>query len=131
MKRKVRFFGMDLPHRDAIFVKSYPAETAEAICDGHVAAVASFGGGPLHSLPLLEREVGALDQASPLRGSDLPAEFATLRRLLEARLGRATVAPRAGGRSCRSCACRRPSPWKPSMAPCGTRTGSAQSARTR
>jgi len=30
--------------------------------------------------------VGALDQAAPLQGWDLPTEFATLRRLLEARL---------------------------------------------
>jgi hypothetical protein len=40
----------------------------------------------LHYLPLLEQKVGALDQAAPLQGWDLPAEFATLRRLLEARL---------------------------------------------
>ena len=38
-------------------------------------------------LPLIERKVGALDQAAPLRGWDLPAAFATLRRLLEARMG--------------------------------------------
>jgi transposase len=41
---------------------------------------------PLHYLPLLERKVGALDQAAPLQGWDLPTEFATLRRLLEGRL---------------------------------------------
>jgi len=34
----------------------------------------------------LERKVGALDQAAPLQGWSLPTEFATLRRLLEARL---------------------------------------------
>lgn len=43
---------------------------------------------PLHFLPLLERKVGALDQAAPLQGWDLPQEFATLRRLLEARMGK-------------------------------------------
>jgi transposase len=43
---------------------------------------------PLHFLPLLERKVGALDQAAPLQGWDLPEEFATLRRLLEARMGK-------------------------------------------
>ncbi|HEX6011132.1 MAG TPA: IS21 family transposase, partial [Geminicoccaceae bacterium] len=44
---------------------------------------------PLHHLALLERKTGALDQAAPLRGWDLPEAFATLRRLLEARLGKA------------------------------------------
>ncbi len=44
---------------------------------------------PLHYLPLLEHKTGALDQARPLVGWDLPAEFSTLRRLLEARLGKA------------------------------------------
>jgi len=41
---------------------------------------------PLHYLPLIERKVGALDQAAPLRGWDLPEAFATLRRLLEVRM---------------------------------------------
>jgi transposase len=45
-KRKVHFFVMDLPQSDAIFVKTYLAETAEALCDGHVAAFAFFGGVP-------------------------------------------------------------------------------------
>jgi hypothetical protein len=43
---------------------------------------------PLHYLALLERKIGALDQAAPLVGWTLPEEFATLRRLLEARLGK-------------------------------------------
>lgn len=43
---------------------------------------------PLHYLALLERKIGALDQAAPLQGWDLPEAFATLRRLLEARLGK-------------------------------------------
>jgi hypothetical protein len=42
----------------------------------------------LHYLALLEQKIGALDQAAPLVGWELPAEFATLRRLLEARLGK-------------------------------------------
>ena len=42
---------------------------------------------PLHYLALLERKVGALDQAAPLRGWELPEAFATLRRLLETRMG--------------------------------------------
>ena len=41
---------------------------------------------PLHYLALLEQKVGALDQAAPLQGWDLPTGFASLRRLLEARL---------------------------------------------
>jgi transposase len=43
---------------------------------------------PLHYLALLERKTGALDQAAPLQGWDLPEAFATLRRLLEARMGK-------------------------------------------
>ena len=43
---------------------------------------------PMHFLPLLEQKVGALDQAAPLQGWDLPDEFATLHRLLEARMGK-------------------------------------------
>ena len=46
--KKVRFhyFCLDLPHSDGCFVKAYPAETAEAFCDGHVAAFDFFGGVP-------------------------------------------------------------------------------------
>ena len=43
---------------------------------------------PMHYLPLLEQKVGALDQAAPLQGWELPNEFATLHRLLEARMGK-------------------------------------------
>jgi transposase len=43
---------------------------------------------PLHYLALLEQKIGAFDQAAPLQGWDLPEAFATLRRLLEARLGK-------------------------------------------
>jgi hypothetical protein len=43
---------------------------------------------PLHYLPLLEKKVGALDQAAPLQGWELPEEFFTLRRLLESRMGK-------------------------------------------
>ena len=41
---------------------------------------------PLHYLALLEHKTRALDQAAPLQDWQLPACFATLRRLLEARL---------------------------------------------
>ena len=43
---------------------------------------------PMHFLPLLEQKVGALDQAAPLQGWDLPDAFPTLHRLLEARMGK-------------------------------------------
>jgi transposase len=49
-ERKIHFFCLDLPHSDACFVKAYPAETAEAFCDGHNAAFAFFGGVPLSML---------------------------------------------------------------------------------
>ena len=44
---------------------------------------------PLHYLPLLEEKTAALDQAAPLVGWELPTEFATLHRLMEARMGKA------------------------------------------
>src|SRR5258708_4698319 len=43
VERKMHFFAMDLPHSDACFVQAYPAETAEAFCDGHNGAFAFFG----------------------------------------------------------------------------------------
>lgn len=43
---------------------------------------------PLHYLALIERKINALDQAAPLSGWELPEEFATLRRLLEGRMGK-------------------------------------------
>ena len=43
VERKIHFFAMDLPHSDACFVQAYPAETAEAFCDGHNAAFEFFG----------------------------------------------------------------------------------------
>jgi transposase len=45
-RQKIHFFCLDLPHSDACFIKAYPAERAEAFCDGHNAAVAFFGGVP-------------------------------------------------------------------------------------
>ena len=44
---------------------------------------------PLHYLALIEKKIGALDQAAPLAGWELPEAFGTLRRLLEARMGKA------------------------------------------
>jgi len=55
-------------------VRSY--ETADMVFD------------PIHYLPLLEQKVGALDQAAPLQGWDLPDVFAALHRLLQTRMGK-------------------------------------------
>src|ERR687898_822065 len=43
---------------------------------------------PLHYLALIEQKINALDQAAPLAGWRLPEEFMTLRRVLEARMGK-------------------------------------------
>lgn len=47
---RLHYFCMDLPHSDGCFVKAYPAEVAEAFCDGHVSAFAFFGGVPTRIL---------------------------------------------------------------------------------
>jgi len=46
VRRKVHVLVVDLPQSDAIFLKAYLSETAEALCDGHVAAFDFFGGVP-------------------------------------------------------------------------------------
>jgi transposase len=43
---------------------------------------------PLHYLALIEQKINAPDQAAPLSRWMLPEEFATIRRLLEARIGK-------------------------------------------
>ena len=43
---------------------------------------------PLHYLALIEHKINALDQAAPLADWKLPDAFATLRRLLEGRMGK-------------------------------------------
>jgi len=43
---------------------------------------------PLHYLALIEQKTNALDQAAPLAGWELPDAFTTIRRLLEARMGK-------------------------------------------
>jgi hypothetical protein len=40
------FLAVDLQHSDACFAKAFPAEPAEAFCDGHNAAFAFIGGVP-------------------------------------------------------------------------------------
>ena len=68
---------------------------------------------PLHYLALLEQKTGALDQAAPLAGWDLPEEYGRLRRLQESRMGRT-----ARGSSCGCSGCLRPSPLTRCMPPC-------------
>ena len=80
-------------HRD-VLVKGYVNEVVIS-CGAEVIArhprsyeKDDFVFDPIHYLPLLERKTAALDQAAPLQGWDLPEEYGTLRRLLEARMGR-------------------------------------------
>jgi transposase len=56
-------------------VRSY--EAGDLVCD------------PRHYLALIEQKPGALDQAAALQGWELPPSFAEVRRLLEARSGKA------------------------------------------
>ena len=79
-------------HRD-VLVKGYVDEVVIS-CGAEVIArhprsyeQEDFVFDPMHYLPLLERKIGALDQAAPLAGWDLPDEYATLRQRLEARMG--------------------------------------------
>ncbi len=95
----VRYRGNDYSvptaygHRE-VLVRGYVHEVAIACGADEIARHPrsyereDFVFNPLHYLALLERKIGALDQAAPLVGWILPDEFATLRRLLEARLGK-------------------------------------------
>jgi transposase len=80
-------------HRE-VFVRGYVHEVVIA-CGAEVIARhprsyerEDFVFDPLHYLALIEQKINALDQAAPLAGWQLPEEFATLRRLLEARMGK-------------------------------------------
>ena len=46
VERKADYFVLDLLYSDGCFVKAYPAETTEALLDGHVSASAFLGGVP-------------------------------------------------------------------------------------
>ena len=46
VEQKAHCFVIDLPHSDGCFVKAYPAETTEALLNGHVSAFAFLGGAP-------------------------------------------------------------------------------------
>lgn len=78
-----------------VLVKGYVAEVVIA-CGAAIIARhprcygrEEFVFDPLHYLALLEQKIGAFDQAAPLQGWELPEAFGTLRRLLEARMGKA------------------------------------------
>jgi transposase len=80
-------------HRD-VLVRGYVHEVVIA-CGGEVIARhprsyarEDFVFEPLHYLALIEQKINAFDQAAPLAGWRLPEEFTTLRRLLEARMGK-------------------------------------------
>ena len=80
-------------HRD-VLVRGYVHEVVIA-CGAEVIARhprtyerEDFVFEPRHYLALLEHKTNALDQAAPLLGWQLPEEFTTLRRLLEARMGK-------------------------------------------
>jgi transposase len=95
----VRYRGNDYSvpteygHRE-VLVRGYVHEVVIACAEQQIARHPrsyqreDFVFDPLHYLALLEEKIGALDQAAPLVVWDLPAEFATLRRLLEARMGK-------------------------------------------
>lgn len=95
----VRYHGNDYSvptaygHRE-VLVRGYVHEVVIACAAEEIARHPrsyereDFVFNPLHYLALLERKIGALDQAAPLAGWELPEEFATLRRLLEARMGK-------------------------------------------
>jgi hypothetical protein len=95
----VRYRGNDYSvpteygHRE-VLVRGYVHEVVIACAEQQIARHPrsyqreDFVFDPLHYLALLEEKIGALDQAAPRVGWDLPAEFATLRRLLEARMGK-------------------------------------------
>jgi hypothetical protein len=81
---------------------------------------------PLHYLALLEQKIGALDQAAPLQGWTCPRRFATLRRLLEARMGKP-----ASGSTSRCCACSRPSGSRTCTPRCARRSARGDRLRCR
>ena len=81
-------------HR-AVMIRGY-VDRVEIVCGSEQIAChrrsyarEDFVFDPLHYLALLEQKPGALDQAAPLAGWQLPDGFGVLRRLLEARLGKA------------------------------------------
>ena len=85
---KLHYFAMALPHSDAFFIKAYPAETTEALCDGHVSAFAFFGGVPLSILfdnttLAVAKILGDGTRKRTITFSELPSHY-----LFEDRFGR-------------------------------------------
>lgn len=81
-------------HRD-VWIRGY-VDNVVIGCGGEVIAGhprcndrEDMGFDSVHYHPLIVRKLNALDQASPLAEWDLPPEFATLRRLMEARMRKA------------------------------------------
>ena len=80
-------------HRE-VLIRGYVHEVVISCADKVIARhrrsydKADFVFDPLHYLSLIERKVGALDQAAPLAGWNLPQQFGTLHRLLEVRMGK-------------------------------------------
>src|ERR1700728_2553623 len=50
VEQKAHYLAMDLPHSDDCFVAAFPAETTEALLEGHVRAFSYFGGAPTRIL---------------------------------------------------------------------------------
>jgi transposase len=50
VEQKAHYLVMDLPQSDDCFVAAFPAETTEAVLEGHVRAFAHFGGVPTRIL---------------------------------------------------------------------------------
>ena len=50
VEQKAHFMVFDLPHSDDCFVQAFPAETTEALLEGHVRAFEYFGGVPTRIL---------------------------------------------------------------------------------
>jgi hypothetical protein len=94
VERKIHFFAMDLPHRDACFVRAYPAETAEAFCDGHNAAFSFFGKVP-RSNPLRQHHLG---RGAHPRRRGAPAHARVQRAAIALRICRSVRPPRQGQR---------------------------------
>lgn len=95
----VRYRGTDYSvptaygHREVLirgYVERVVISCAAEIIAQHVRSYEreDFVFDPLRYLALLGRKTGALDQAAPLVGRNLPEVLSTLRRLLEARMGK-------------------------------------------
>ena len=79
---------VDLPHSDDGFVQAFPAETTEAVCDGHTAAFTSFGGVPRrivydNTTPAVARILGDGTRPRTQVFNELQSPY-----LFEARFGR-------------------------------------------